>query len=174
MASEKVSNRSKKVVLGASNDQLKVGTSKWKWSRPNLRSIRSTFITWAQKLVIFWVFRIYEGKNPRQNFRMHFGSGTTLCCTSRLQSYRLKRSIRLFSIGWTFFMMPPTWKTRWCYYLPDICNPSSIPSADGILNFGTVFFYENTRILSQLRGAAHVVRTDFSSCQNWLKRSKME
>ena len=21
-----------------------------------------------------------------------------------------------FSIGWTFFLMPPTWKTRWCYY----------------------------------------------------------
>ena len=63
-----------------------------------------------------------------------------------LYSSRFQSLMNRFSIGWAFFLMPPTWKTRWCYYFCGIWHPSSIPRTVGIFfHFSVGIFLWNDK-----------------------------
>ena len=57
-----------------------------------------------------------------------------------IKRIRSQSLINRFSIGWTFFPMPPTWKSLWCYFWSDISTPSSIPSQDTFWNSRILFY----------------------------------
>ena len=72
-----------------------------------------------------------------------------------LKGTRSQRLMNRFSIGWTFFPMPPTWKSRWCYYFGSISHLSSIPSAEGFFHARKCFFlWNNNNPVPTSRGSS--------------------
>ena len=79
-------------------------------------------------------FFVTTTKNKGENekflkYHFHFHLRVHFSPSSQLQNYGLKRLINRFSIGWTFFLMPPMWKTRWrCFCERLFCRKkSSVP-----------------------------------------------
>ena len=109
MASEKMSNRSRKVQVEASWRLLCAGTPPQKWVQPQTELVMEYFYTVDEKSYYVRVIKV-----------LHFGSGLdgiTFGAGCRYKVVAEKLLLELFSIGWTFFPMLSTKKSQWRYSL---------------------------------------------------------